>query len=197
MSPARQRIGWAIGALIIVLGLTYPIFGSQLVQALTPDADGCAGSGDLPTEAKAVQTRRATLCLLNARRTEAGLRPLTSSRTLARAARAHSADMGTRRFFAHDTPDGMEPADRIVAAGYPGTDVTVGENLAWGEETAGTPAAIVEGWMESPGHRANILRREFREVGIGLAYEPPRPVSGRVAVYTTNFGGRLPRRSAR
>jgi uncharacterized protein YkwD len=89
----------------------------------------------------------------------------------------------------------MEPADRIVAAGYPRNGVSVGENLAWGEETAGTPA--VEGWMESPGHRANILRREFREVGIGLAYEPPRPVSGRVAVYTTNFGGRLPRRSAR
>ncbi len=197
MSPARQRIGWAVGALIIVLGLTYPVFGSQLVQALTPDADGCAGSGDLPTEANAVQTRRATLCLLNARRTEAGLRPLTSSRTLASAARAHSADMGERRFFAHDTPDGVEPADRIVAAGYPRTDVSVGENLAWGEETAGTPAAIVEGWMESPGHRANILRREFREVGIGLAYEPPRPVSGRVAVYTTNFGGRLPSRSAR
>lgn len=197
MSPARQRIGWAVGALIIVVGLTYPVFGSQFVQALTADADGCAGSGDPPTEPNAAQTRRATLCLRNARRTEARLRPLTSSRTLARAARAHSEDMGERRFFAHDTPDGMEPADRIVAAGYPRNGVRVGENLAWGEETAGTPAAIVEGWMESAGHRANVLRREFQEIGIGLAYEPPRPVSGRVAVYTTNFGGRLPRRSAR
>ena len=66
----------------------------------------------------------------------------------------------------------------------------MGENLASGEETAGTPHEIVEGWMNSPGHRANILRPEFREIGIGLAYEPPQPVSGRVAVYTTNFGGR-------
>ena len=197
MSPARQRIGWAVGALIIVVGLTYPVFGSQFVQALTADADGCAGSRDMPTESNAAQTRRALLCLLNARRTEAGLRPLDVSPVLGRAARAHSEDMGARRFFAHDTPDGVEPAARIAAAGYPRTGVTVGENLAWGEETAGSPAEIVEGWMDSPGHRANILRREFREIGIGLAYEPPQPVAGRVAVYTTNFGGRLPRRSAR
>ena len=196
MSPARQRVGWAGAAVIVALGLTYPFFGGQLVQALTPDSDGCARSGDLPTESNTLETRRATLCLLNARRREAGLRPLTSSTPLARAARAHSEDMGRRRFFAHDTPDGTEPAERITAAGYRRSGVMVGENLAWGEETAATPAEIVEGWMESPGHRANILRPEFREIGIGLAYEPPEPVSGEVAVYTTNFGGRLSRRSA-
>ena len=105
--------------------------------------------------------------------------------------------MGERGFFAHDTPDGVEPAERIVAAGYPRTGVSVGENLAWGEENAGTPEEIVEGWMDSSGHRANILRPEFQEIGVGLAYEPPQPVSGRVAVYTTNFGGRLAARSAR
>ncbi len=43
--------------------------------------------------------------------------------------------------------------------------------------------------MDSPGHRGNILRPDFTEVGIALAYEPPKPVTGRVAVYTTNFGG--------
>lgn len=190
MSPARQRLGWAVGAVIVVLGLTYPVFGNQLVQALSPDRDGCAGSRDVPTASNADETRRATLCLLNARRAEAGLAPLASSATLARAAEKHSEDMGERRFFSHDTPDGVEPATRIVAAGYPRDGVTVGENLAWGEETAATPREIVEGWMESPGHRANILRPEFREIGIGLAYEPPKPVSGRVTVYTTNFGGR-------
>ncbi len=196
MSPARQRIGWAVAAVIIVAGLTYPAYGSQLVQVLTPDADACVGSGDLPTASNTAQTQRATLCLVNARRAEAGLAPLSSSATLTRAALAHSEDMGERRFFAHDAPDGTEPAERIAAAGYPRTGVSVGENLAWGEETAGTPEEFVEGWMNSPGHRANILRAEFREVGIGLAYEPPQPVSGRVTVYTTNFGGRLAARSA-
>ena len=196
MSPARRRIGLAFAAVVIVLGLAYPYFGPRVVAALTPD-DGCPDALDVPTESNARETERATLCLLNARRAEAGLRPLGSSRTLARAARAHSEDMGERHFFAHDTPDGMEPAERIVAAGYPRAGVSVGENLAWGEETAGTPEEIVDGWMDSPGHRANILRPEFREIGIGLAYEPPQPVSGRAAVYTTNFGGRLAARSAR
>ena len=197
MSPARRRLGWAFAAVVIVLGLAYPYLGPRVVTALTRDSDGCPGAFDVPTESNRWETERATLCLVNARRAEAGLPPLSSSETLARAALAHSEDMGQRHFFAHDAPDGTEPAERIVAAGYSRAGVSVGENLAWGEETAGSPAEIVEGWMETPGHRANILRREFREVGIGLAYEPPRPVSGRVAVYTTNFGGRLPRRSAR
>lgn len=193
MSPVRRRIGWAVAATIVVLGLTYPVFGHRLVQALTPDSDGCAGSRDVPTKSNPDETRRATLCLLNARRAETGLAPLTSSATLARAARGHSEDMGERAYFAHEAPDEVDPARRIVAAGYPRTGVTVGENLGWGEEEAAAPAEIVEGWMESPGHRANILRPEFTEIGIGLAYEPPRPVSGRAAVYTTNFGGRLAR----
>lgn len=190
MTPGRQRLGYAVAAVIVVLGLGYSAFGDRLVQALTPDSDGCASSSEVPTESNAADTRRATLCLLNARRADAGLPPLRPSETLARAARDHSDDMGERRFFAHDTPDGVEPAERLVAAGYPRRGVTVGENLAWGEEAKATPAEIVEGWMDSPGHRANILRAEYEEVGIGLAYEPPKPARGRVAVYTTNFGGR-------
>jgi uncharacterized protein YkwD len=70
--------------------------------------------------------------------------------------------------------------------------VTVGENLAWGEESAGTPVAIVEGWVETPGHRANTLRSEFRDIGIGLACEPPQPATGEVAVYTASFAGPVP-----
>jgi uncharacterized protein YkwD len=190
VTPARRRIGWAFAALVILLGLIYPYFGPRLVAALTRDSDGCADVHDVPTESNEAETERATLCLLNARRAEAGLGPLKPSRTLARAARRHSADMGARRFFAHDTPNGTPPEERIGAAGYPRTGVTVGENLAWGEETAATPAEIVEGWMNSPGHRANILRPEFEEIGVGLAYEPPAPVRERAAVYTTNFGGR-------
>ena len=196
MSPARRRIGCAFAALVIVLGLAYPYFGPRVVAAPTPD-DDCPGALDVPTESNASETEGATLCLLNVRRADAGLRPLSSSRTLDRAALAHSEDMGERRFFAHDTPDGVEPAERIVAAGYPRNGVTVGENLASGVETAGTPEEIVDGWMDSPGHRANILRPQFREICIDLAYEPPRPVSGRVAVYTTNFGGRPAARAAR
>ena len=193
MSSARRRVGWAFVALVIVLGLAYPYFGPRLVTALTRDSAACAGALEVPTESNEEETKRATLCLLNARRSEAGLGPLSSSATLARAALRHSRDMGARRYFAHDTPDGIAPEERIAAVGYPRAGVTVGENLAWGEESAGTPVEIVEGWMDSPGHRANILRPEFEEIGIGLAHEPPAAVEGRAAVYTTNFGGRAER----
>lgn len=180
---------WVVVVIVALACVAYLAYGDRLVQLLTPDTDGCANSSDVPTRSNTAETSRATLCLLNARRADAGLRPLRASGTLARAARAHSRDMGARRYFAHDTPDGLDPSKRIVRAGYPAAGVTVGENLAWGEEAAGTPSEIVEGWMDSPGHRANVLRAEFTEIGIGMAYEPPRPVPGRAAVYTTNFGG--------
>jgi uncharacterized protein YkwD len=188
MSPARPWIGWAVAGAVVVVGLAYPYVGT-LVGALAPDPDGCEGSRELPTASNANETRRATLCLLNARRAAAGLEALRPSAVLARSARRHSVDMGVRRFFAHDSPDGTQPVERVAAAGYPRAGVVVGENLAWGEETAGTPAEIVRGWMKSPGHRANILRAEFEEVGIGLGFEPPTPARGQAVVYTTNFGG--------
>jgi uncharacterized protein YkwD len=174
-----------------VLGVSYPLWGERLVASVRPDPDGCAGANAVPTESNEAETERATLCLLNARRAELGLAALRPSGALARAAREHSEDMGRRDFFAHDTPAGVEPARRIAAAGYPRRGVVVGENLAWGEEARATPAEIVEGWMRSPGHRANVLRPEFAEVGVGLAYDPPQPTAGRAAVYTTNFGGPL------
>jgi uncharacterized protein YkwD len=97
---------------IVTLGLTYPFFGAKLVQALGPagDGDGCPAGLELATEENEAAAQRATLCLLNARRAEAGLPALTSSEPLAIAARDHSEDMGTRRYFAHDTPDGQEPS---------------------------------------------------------------------------------------
>jgi uncharacterized protein YkwD len=188
LSPARARIGYAVAAAIVLLGVTYPLFGDSVVRSLVPDTSGCPGARDVPAPANEASTKRATLCLLNRRRAEHGLRPLASSRVLARAARAHSRDMASRRYFAHDAPDGRTPARRIAAAGYPREGVTVGENLAWGEDSAAAPAEIVAGWMESPGHRANVLRREYTEIGIGLAHDAPRPVTGRAAIYTTSFG---------
>jgi uncharacterized protein YkwD len=80
----------------------------------------------------------------------------------------------------------------VRAAGYSLPGAWVGENLHWGTEANATPVKAVEGWMKSPGHRANILRPEFTEVGVGVAYEAPINGShGRSAVYTTDFGGRV------
>jgi uncharacterized protein YkwD len=79
----------------------------------------------------------------------------------------------------------------MAAVGYPVITITTGENLAWGSRAEATPVRVVEGWMESPGHRANILRPQFTEVGVGVAHEAPKvSVGGRVGVYTTDFGSR-------
>ena len=125
----------------------------------------------------------ATLCLLNAERAQRDLPPLSRRRALDRAAEAHARDMADRAFFAHESPDGSEPHERILRAGYRRARLT-GENLAKGEREAGTAASIVDGWMHSPGHRANILRAAFEEIGIAIVED------GEEAIYVTTFGAR-------
>ena len=67
----------------------------------------------------------------------------------------------------------------------------VGENLAWGTHSRSTPQQAVTNWMDSPGHRANILKRRFREIGIGVVFHAPTGRTDRVAAtYTTTFGYR-------
>ncbi|PSM40662.1 stress protein [Streptomyces dioscori] len=102
--------------------------------------------------------------LTNAERAAAGLPPLAEDPLLTRAAQAHSADMVARAFYSHTAPDGSEPWDRAAAAGSPRR--TIGENIACGQRS---PAEVVRGWMDSPGHRANILKPAFTHLGVGFA----------------------------
>ncbi|MGN9762592.1 CAP domain-containing protein [Streptomyces sp. SD31] len=102
--------------------------------------------------------------LTNRERAGAGLRPLAVDPVLASAAQEHSADMVARAFYSHTSPEGSQPWDRAAAAGS--TRRSIGENIACGQRS---PAEVVEGWMNSPGHRANILKRDFTHIGIGFA----------------------------
>jgi len=132
--------------------------------------------------------RNATLCLLNRVRARHGLHPLRLNRKLSRAARRHSRDMVRRRYFAHDSLDGRSPFARMRATRYVPRSASwmLGENIGWGSGSLGEPAALVRAWMHSPGHRANILSRSFRDIGIGIALGAP--VGGGGATYTTDFG---------
>jgi uncharacterized protein YkwD len=161
---------------------------AEQAAALKPDVDGCKGSWLRPAPDNAPQVKAATICLLNAQRARAGSPSLTENAQLDRAAELHSADMATRKYFEHRDPDGVEPAARIVHTGYP--PIFVGENLGWGEEDKSTPAEMVRLWMKSPGHRRNLLRPNYRDIGIGLAYAAPepQPVPKQAAIYTTTFG---------
>ncbi len=104
----------------------------------------------------------------NAERAANGCGPLRLDPLLNRAADGHSEDMAARDYFDHADPEGRGPGVRIDAVGYP--------HRGWGENIAagyGSAEAVVTGWMNSPGHRANILNCAFDEIGIGYA-EPGR-----------------------
>ena len=118
--------------------------------------------------------------LVNQERQIHHLPPLQVDSRLHAAALGHSEDMALNDYFSHTSQDNRNPGDRITQAGYAWN--TYGENIAAGYST---PSAVVEGWMNSPGHRANILRSSFCDIGVGLAYS----AASRYGYYwTQNFG---------
>ncbi|MFD7707563.1 CAP domain-containing protein [Streptomyces sp. NPDC059785] len=104
------------------------------------------------------------LKLVNEERAKVGCSPVAANSALASLAAAFSEDMAARDFFDHTDPDGASPWDRAAAAGITGLG---GENIARGQATA---AAVMEAWMNSPGHRANILNCDFKTLGVGAHF---------------------------
>ncbi|MER5363475.1 CAP domain-containing protein [Streptomyces sp. NPDC002785] len=104
------------------------------------------------------------LKLVNSARDAVGCSPLKANAKLTKAARKHSADMASQRNMSHTGSDGSDPGDRIMHAGYDRSGY--GENVAYGYTT---PESVMAGWMNSPGHKRNILDCSFKEIGVGLA----------------------------
>ncbi|GCB53017.1 hypothetical protein SNL152K_10374 [Streptomyces sp. NL15-2K] len=130
------------------------------------------------TPAGLARTQADVVDLTNRERARAGLRPLAVDPLLTVAAQAHSADMVARAFYSHTSPEGSQPWDRAAAAGCGRR--SIGENIACGQRS---PAEVVEGWMNSPGHRANILKPDFTHIGIGFEG------GGRAGTYWTQLFG--------
>ncbi len=103
--------------------------------------------------------------LTNQFRAENGLAPLTLNTQLTNAAETHSKNMASQDFFSHTGLDGSQPSDRAQSAGY--SSQFVGENIGAGYTS---PEKAVEGWKKSPGHRANMLKPEYTEIGVGYFY---------------------------
>ncbi|MFC4639008.1 CAP domain-containing protein [Deinococcus hohokamensis] len=89
---------------------------------------------------------------------------LSLNAQLTQAAQGHAADMAARNYFSHTSLDGRTMADRVEATGYRWS--TIGENIAAGQTS---PEEVVSGWLNSPGHCANIMNPAFRELGVGYA----------------------------
>ncbi|MEU2560192.1 CAP domain-containing protein [Streptomyces longispororuber] len=109
------------------------------------------------------------LALVNEERAKAGCRPVRADDRLAALAEAFSADMAARGFFAHTDPDGATPWDRAEKAGIKDLG---GENIARGQTDA---RAVMDAWMNSPGHRANILNCDYKTLGVGAHFAPGGP----------------------
>lgn len=137
------------------------------VRNAAPDTEAAAGPA------------QQVVTLLNRERAENGCGAVRSNSLLAEAAQRHSEDMATRDYFSHTSPDGSGPGERITAAGYPWS--TYGENIARGQQS---PSQVMKSWMDSPGHRANIVNCDFEEVGIGVRQGSGGPW------WTQNFGAR-------
>lgn len=153
-------------------------------------AGACASAGLSPSRGNVGRVRSVILCLHNAERRSRGLRALRLNRRLSRAASGHSRAMVSRKFFAHEAPGGGNLVSRARRAGYiPRSGRwTVGENLAFGSGPLGTPGKIMDAWMNSPGHRANVLTGAFKEIGIGIVIGSP--VGGGGVTYTAVFGAK-------
>ena len=153
----------------------------------------CQNTNLTPEPANLPLVRAAVLCLVNEERAQNGREPLVPNTHLEEAAESHGREMIADNYFAHVSPAGMTPVDRVRRAGYipsPEVGYVIGENLAWGTLTLSTPAAIVTAWINSPEHLANILEGSYRETGIDVEPEAPESLAegAQGALYTQEFG---------
>jgi uncharacterized protein YkwD len=174
----RSRLGIAVACASLAASLAAPAGAS---------AAGCADANANPNTISIAKAKAATLCLLNHQRRSHHLRPLHANGDLTLASQRHADDMSAHHYFAHGDFVG-----RIRSAHYlkRSRSWTVGENIAWGSWEYATPASIVDGWMHSPPHRANILNKGFREIGLGVARGAPVGGQGDAGTYVTDFGTR-------
>jgi uncharacterized protein YkwD len=173
-SVVLTAMGLAGVCIIAVFVFEVEKAGAQSVTATARTCDG--GSMKL----KANEKR--SLDLHNRTRKARGLRPLCVHPALQKAARAHSATMIKKDRFFHGSV-----GTRLKRHGYRWK--TYGENIAWGSGPKGSPKSIFKGWMKSRAHKTNILKKGFREVGIGTATGTYKGHKG-VTMYTADFGTR-------
>jgi uncharacterized protein YkwD len=151
----------------------------------------CADMDLAPDGTNLERAEQSVLCLVNGERLDVGLSPVANQMQLASASKAWAAELVRDQIWGHSSPSGSTLDKRAIASGYTDADEwQVSENLGYGSSTRATPRAIVQGWLDSPEHRANMLTPEYRDVGVGMT--PGLPKDGRTdgATVAANFGWR-------
>ena len=161
----------------------------KLPQILYEPKEERQAREEAESAAKVVELERKVHAGINAERAQnGGSLLLRWVDQLGMVARAHSEDMTKRGYFSHDTPEGLGPTDRIEKAGYScwkGSHYGVAENIAIemaSKDLDRIAAAEVKSWMDSPGHRVNLLNRQYDRTGVGVSFGKWR---GYNAVYLT------------
>jgi uncharacterized protein YkwD len=149
-----------------------------LSSAVTPVAAGKSSTSQLPTQLRS---------LVNSTRAQYGLPRLHRAVRLDRSALLKAEDIRSCRSFSH-TPCGNSFTRTFQQTGYFGGHVRVGENLYWGSGGLGTPANAIGAWLRSPPHRANLLGRGWRDVGVGMVYSPSIFGASSVWIFVLQFG---------
>lgn len=152
----------------------------------------CKGGDASPAKLGDKRAAKAVLCLINKQRSRHHLKPLRRQHEQAKAARGHNDLMVRRRCFSHECPGEPDLVGRLTKTGYLpcGCSWGVGENIAWGAGRKGSPRRIVNAWMHSPPHRANILRGSFQHAGVGVRWGSPTKRGSNAGTYTLDFGYR-------
>ena len=130
-------------------------------------------------------------CLINQERASRGLQPVAPNGDLRQAALSHSNEMISDGYFEHTSPAGVTFMDRIESTGYmrKARSWVIGENLVWGTGPRSTPQALVTAWMNSPPHRENLLRPNFREIGVAAVPGTPESRSDLTGVTVSSEYG--------
>lgn len=136
------------------------------------------------------------VALINKQRAKRDLAKVSVNVHLVKAARSHSAEMGTQKFFAHDSADGERWSSRIVRYGYKRRGCSLwraGENIYYGSGIYSSPRLVMKAWMSSPLHRRIILTKAFRDIGIGAVKTTDGfgSVDGTVWFFTLDLGRRI------
>ena len=196
MSAARRLFAFSVAAVVLVApaaahARSAPPKGITAKTAVVrgDKPQDCANTDVMPTAQNLELVRAAVLCLHNQVRLQQGLTRLKDNAKLRKAANGHSSSMVDEGYFAHTSPRGETFVDRVLGAGYAKrTDGwTLGENLAWGTGDQSTPAGVMNAWMSSAGHKANIVKPGYREIGVGIRLGVPED-PGVGVTFTAEFG---------
>ncbi|MGH2838085.1 MAG: CAP domain-containing protein, partial [Thermoleophilaceae bacterium] len=162
----------------------------------------CLNEDAIPTAENIEAIRTAFICLHNEEREKASAAVLRADSRLLTAAQKHAEDMVADGYFGHDTPDGINPFDRMRREGYLGRGFVwnAGETIAWASGSRATPRSVMDSWLDSTSQRLTLLAPDFRHIGVGIALGAPverDPGASPAVTYTIDYGWRTSVRAMR